>query len=261
MGLSAPFPSDYERGFLAGKKFMGQLGIMKTAMDKMAFKHDYRDFHSPEELDYFKGYTAAQHTSFCVFEWYEPDTVFGYMRDVIIKVSPTSFPHIKPVDFRSKTHAQAYMLNLSTDHTKAVEGWHLFSYPMCRDGAKLVCFTLFLVLRSNFSPALENTMAVPLDQVRDMERGKPAVQAFLDRIEISIVRPCMEKAFAMLLANHLVPNDDTQPTCASCGKEGARMRCTGCGGKTVYCDKECQLADWKTHKKECSGRRAVNKKE
>jgi len=45
--------------------------------------------------------------------------------------------------------------------------------------------------------------------------------------------------------------------CAQCGQAAATARCTRC--KTVfYCDRECQKAHWKTHKKEC-GQKATKK--
>jgi tetratricopeptide (TPR) repeat protein len=41
-----------------------------------------------------------------------------------------------------------------------------------------------------------------------------------------------------------------QRPCGWCGKQGAPVRCT-CKGES-YCDAECQLASWLTHKKQCS---------
>ena len=39
------------------------------------------------------------------------------------------------------------------------------------------------------------------------------------------------------------------PPCAHCGKVGAPVRCSRC--KVGYCNRECQTADWKAHKKKC----------
>lgn len=51
--------------------------------------------------------------------------------------------------------------------------------------------------------------------------------------------------------------DSQQPTaCATCQKTEATnakplLRCSGCKSIT-YCNKDCQKADWKNHKKDCS---------
>ena len=41
--------------------------------------------------------------------------------------------------------------------------------------------------------------------------------------------------------------------CAKCGDEKASMVCSACG-KVKYCSRECQLADWKNHKRACAGK-------
>lgn len=41
--------------------------------------------------------------------------------------------------------------------------------------------------------------------------------------------------------------------CAACGKAGSLVKlrsCTGCK-KVWYCGKECQVSDWRRHKKDC----------
>ena len=45
----------------------------------------------------------------------------------------------------------------------------------------------------------------------------------------------------------------TTGTCSNCGREAATLlRCKGtCGGDALYCNKTCQNADWKIHKKIC----------
>lgn len=39
--------------------------------------------------------------------------------------------------------------------------------------------------------------------------------------------------------------------CRSCGRAGATRRCTACR-IALYCDRNCQRAHWKAHKKECA---------
>lgn len=46
--------------------------------------------------------------------------------------------------------------------------------------------------------------------------------------------------------------------CKKCGKESAKNCCTGCK-ITFYCSKECQVADWKTHKSQCRPYEVKNK--
>jgi hypothetical protein len=44
------------------------------------------------------------------------------------------------------------------------------------------------------------------------------------------------------------------PSCTSCGRDskgGKLLRCSGCK-KAEYCDRECQKADWPSHKRVCS---------
>jgi len=55
------------------------------------------------------------------------------------------------------------------------------------------------------------------------------------------------------------PNANTEPTCASCqstqaGRANPLKQCAKCK-KAYYCSRECQKADWKSHKPVC---RAVN---
>ncbi|BBN09824.1 hypothetical protein MPTK1_4g23000 [Marchantia polymorpha subsp. ruderalis] len=38
--------------------------------------------------------------------------------------------------------------------------------------------------------------------------------------------------------------------CGLCGKEGVKLRCSTCV-QVYYCDRKCQLSDWKTHKPIC----------
>ena len=50
--------------------------------------------------------------------------------------------------------------------------------------------------------------------------------------------------------------DDKKPTgpCTACKKEEAKKRCTGClkcGIETFYCNRECQVKNWKRHKPVC----------
>jgi hypothetical protein len=49
------------------------------------------------------------------------------------------------------------------------------------------------------------------------------------------------------------------PVCAFCGVAGAVLRCSGCmelRKEVRYCNKECQIAGWKAHKKAGCGRYA-----
>ncbi|GME25498.1 hypothetical protein M1813_003692 [Neofusicoccum parvum] len=47
-------------------------------------------------------------------------------------------------------------------------------------------------------------------------------------------------------------NGTTTPSCAICGKtDGNIKRCAKCH-TTHYCSRDCQKADWKTHKKSCA---------
>eukprot|EP00753_Platysulcus_tardus_P014812 PLAT4548.1.p1 GENE.PLAT4548.1~~PLAT4548.1.p1 ORF type:complete len:363 (+),score=156.79 PLAT4548.1:11-1099(+) len=39
-------------------------------------------------------------------------------------------------------------------------------------------------------------------------------------------------------------------TCANCGAEGAKLRCSRCK-KVVYCNAKCQRSDWRFHKRIC----------
>ena len=39
--------------------------------------------------------------------------------------------------------------------------------------------------------------------------------------------------------------------CASCGLSPANLRCTQCKG-VYYCSRDCQKANWKSHKAACS---------
>jgi hypothetical protein len=44
---------------------------------------------------------------------------------------------------------------------------------------------------------------------------------------------------------------------AACGKPGMQ-RCAGCG-EVCYCSRDCQVADWKGHKKSCKKKKAGGK--
>lgn len=44
--------------------------------------------------------------------------------------------------------------------------------------------------------------------------------------------------------------EEKAETCAVCGKKGKVLRCAKCK-YAAYCGKECQRADWASHKKEC----------
>ena len=63
----------------------------------------------------------------------------------------------------------------------------------------------------------------------------------------------------------MVKEEEGEPTkkvprvCEKCGKEAARMKkCSVC--KLVrYCSEECQLGDWKSHKKSCKNAAARKK--
>ena len=50
-------------------------------------------------------------------------------------------------------------------------------------------------------------------------------------------------------------NDSNPPQCAKCGNTDNLKRCAKCH-TTQYCTRECQKADWKEHKKTCSGNAA-----
>lgn len=49
--------------------------------------------------------------------------------------------------------------------------------------------------------------------------------------------------------------------CSKCATMIGFKKCTGCPktSKLRYCSRECQLADWPSHKACCGGRFAVNK--
>jgi hypothetical protein len=50
-----------------------------------------------------------------------------------------------------------------------------------------------------------------------------------------------------------------EPACAFCGTAGALLRCSGCMAfrrEVRYCNKECQTAGWRAHKKAGCGRYA-----
>ena len=54
-----------------------------------------------------------------------------------------------------------------------------------------------------------------------------------------------------------------EPTCDFCGADGPVLRCSGCMEIRVevrYCNKECQMAGWKSHKKGGCGRYASEEK-
>ena len=44
-------------------------------------------------------------------------------------------------------------------------------------------------------------------------------------------------------------NKERERKCSVCEKD-TKFKCAGCG-KTRYCSRECQVADWKTHKRDC----------
>ncbi|KKY26387.1 putative mynd domain [Diplodia seriata] len=52
-------------------------------------------------------------------------------------------------------------------------------------------------------------------------------------------------------------SNDNQPTCSSCGKPSQNLkRCAKCHSEQ-YCNRDCQKAHWKTHKKVCAAAAAA----
>jgi hypothetical protein len=50
-------------------------------------------------------------------------------------------------------------------------------------------------------------------------------------------------------------------TCSNCGKTKDKLlRCGGaCGGSVAYCNKDCQIADWKAgHKQKCGKKKKID---
>ena len=45
-------------------------------------------------------------------------------------------------------------------------------------------------------------------------------------------------------------NEEIKALCSHCSKPNAGFRCAGCAG-AAYCNRECQLSNWKIHKKVC----------
>ena len=65
----------------------------------------------------------------------------------------------------------------------------------------------------------------------------------------------MQDGWAALQETHA----PAPPACAFCGAAGAVLRCSGCmeiRKEVYYCNKECQTAGWKAHKKAGCGRYA-----
>ena len=60
-------------------------------------------------------------------------------------------------------------------------------------------------------------------------------------------RTCSTEADSMMVG---IP---VQQSCSVCNKEGNMKRCTKCKD-TLYCSSECQLRDWKEHKKICTSK-------
>ena len=68
------------------------------------------------------------------------------------------------------------------------------------------------------------------------------------------------KSTATPVSHAFLPSCSTYKKCATCGKDGATSRCSGCrvsiGSQTtfetLYCDKNCQIIDWKHHKGLCT---------
>ncbi|KAG6549217.1 hypothetical protein Mapa_009203 [Marchantia paleacea] len=54
-----------------------------------------------------------------------------------------------------------------------------------------------------------------------------------------------------------VISSENMRCCALCGKEGVKNRCSVCV-QVYYCDRECQVSDWKTHRPICKVLSATN---
>lgn len=51
---------------------------------------------------------------------------------------------------------------------------------------------------------------------------------------------------------------DLHKGCATCGNVAAKLKCSKCS-TTIYCNRDCQKADWKIHKPQCGSNIAISK--
>ena len=98
-------------------------------------------------------------------------------------------------------------------------------------------------------------------------RGDPATANFLckeqnasvDVPDLSGVTPRymalrpmggMESETMRIIKEHACRNSYTDNSCGNCGGKGAQKKCSRCGD-IWYCNRDCQVAHWKVHKKDC----------
>lgn len=121
-------------------------------------------------------------------------------------------------------------------------------------------------------PGLENPrssfLAAFNTQMSDRDhQGLSLAMMKLHRMESKIFLPGDIDALAAIVSDKFIEARDgpaqapvqfSSPTphsqaCAACGKAGSVVKlssCTQCR-KVWYCGKECQVSDWRRHKKEC----------
>jgi len=131
---------------------------------------------------------------------------------------------------------------------------------------------LFALARSDLRTVLMLTEMVILPHY--LRSTDPSVRALYDK-EMSIWDPCIRarlehlpaqlvttsSSMAERFAGHcgvvrakFIGDRFVEKICAVCGKGGKLSRCGLCG-KVYYCGKDCQLSDWKAHKRAgCGGK-------
>lgn len=120
-----------------------------------------------------------------------------------------------------------------------------------------VAWDVFKETFETFPDILDGDLEPEMRLCRALWANKLRPMSLVDKSGLNVINSllAMQREWAHIKET----SSPTAPVCDFCGKVDPCLRCSGCmeiRKEVRYCNKECQLAGWKKHKKDGCGRYA-----